>query len=332
MLKLDDTVDFRITKGLEEISVSDLAGYDVLSVAASLDKELYEVEVTNKTVEGKVTGKDSKGVLINGTKYKVAANYTDSIDIGSEGVFYLDTDGKIAAFDASKTLSSNYAYLMKAYYTKNTEKASFKLFTKDNGKSNVKALDVVNSLNTSEDVTASQLVTYSTNADNKITAINTAVDNSESGAVNTDKFTKNYDLTNAKFSKTLSKVGNVRVDDNTVIFDITENTDDYAIRNIDMFEDGQTYNASVYDMSENYTAKVMVVTNSQINAAADSSIAVVKDIVKATNNDDEQTDMLVALVDGKEVSIYAESENILANGDRKLQEGDIIQYKTNCKE
>ena len=86
-----------------------------------------------------------------------------------------------------------------------------------------------------------------------------------------------------------------------------------------MFEDGQTYNASVYDMSENYTAKVMVVTNSQINAAADSSIAVVKDIVKATNNDDEQTDMLVALVDGKEVSIYAESENILVNGDRKLQ-------------
>ena len=345
VLKLDDTVDFRITKGLEEISVSDLAEYDVLSVAASLDKELYEVEVTNKTVEGKVTGKDSKGVLINGTKYKVAANYTDSIDIGSEGVFYLDTDGKIAAFDASKTLSSNYAYLMKAYYTKNTEKASFKLFTKDgkevtldannkikfNGKSNVKALDVVNSLNTSEDVTASQLVTYSTNADNKITAINTAVDNSESGAVNTDKFTKNYDLTNAKFSKTLSKVGNVRVDDNTVIFDITENTDDYAIRNIAMFEDGQTYNASVYDMSENYTAKVMVVTNSQINAAADSSIAVVKDIVKATNNDDEQTDMLVALVDGKEVSIYAESENILANGDRKLQEGDIIQYKANSK-
>lgn len=345
VLKLDDTVDFRITKGLEEISVSDLAEYDVLSVAASLDKELYEVEVTNKTVEGKVTGKDSKGVLINGTKYKVAANYTDPIDIGSEGVFYLDIDGKIAAFDASKTLSSNYAYLMKAYYTKNTEKASFKLFTKDgkevtldannkikfNGKSNVKALDVVNSLNTSEDVTASQLVTYSTNADNKITAINTAVDNSESGAVNTDKFTKNYDLTNAKFSKTLSKVGNVRVDDNTVIFDITENTDDYAIRNIDMFEDGQTYNASVYDMSENYTAKVMVVTNSQINAAADSSIAVVKDIVKATNNDDEQTDMLAALVDGKEVSIYAESENILVNGDRKLQEGDIIQYKTNSK-
>ncbi len=74
-----------------------------------------------------------------------------------------------------------------------------------------------------------------------------------------------------------------------------------------------------------------IVTNSQINAAADSSIAVVKDIVKATNNDDEQTDMLVALVDGKEVSIYAESENILVNGDRKLQEGDIIQYKTNSK-
>ena len=58
---------------------------------------------------------------------KLRQNYTDSIDIGSEGVFYLDIDGKIAALDGSTTLSSNYAYLMKAYYTKNTEKASFKL-------------------------------------------------------------------------------------------------------------------------------------------------------------------------------------------------------------
>ena len=89
------------------------------------------MKLQTKPLRGKVTGKDSKGVLINGTKYKVAANYTDSIDIGSEGVFYLDIDGKIAALDGSTTLSSNYAYLMKAYYTKNTEKASFKLFTKD---------------------------------------------------------------------------------------------------------------------------------------------------------------------------------------------------------
>ena len=93
-----------------------------------------------------------------------------------------------------------------------------------------------------------------------------------------------------------------------------------------MFEDGQTYNASVYDMSENYTAKVMVVTNSQINAAADSSIASVKYIVKATNNDDEQTDMLVALVDGKEVSIYADVYKR-----QYLESGSIPQYfKSAC--
>ena len=121
-------------------------------VAASLDKELYEVEVTHKTVEGKVTGKDSKGVLINGTKYKVAANYTDSIDIGSEGVFYLDTDGKIAAFDSSNSKFKLCLFDESILY-KEYRKASFKLFTKDgkevtldtnnkikfNGKSNVKS-------------------------------------------------------------------------------------------------------------------------------------------------------------------------------------------------
>ena len=47
----------------------------------------------------------------------------------------------------------------------------------------------------------------------------------------------------------------------------------------------------------------MVVTNSQINAAADSSIAVVKDIVKATNNDDEQTDMLVHLLTARKYQL-----------------------------
>ena len=342
ILKLDDNVDYRITKGLEEISISGLNEYDVLSVYASLDGKLYDIAVTSKKIEGRVSGKDSNGfIIIDGEKYKVAPNYTNTISVGTEGVFYLDIDGRIAATTAASNLSSNYGYLTRAYYSKNTdEKASFKIFTMDNKEvtfegtdkikfnsvRNVSAEDVVNTINGENNSTSAQLITYAVNSDNKITAINTAVDNSSSGAVNNNKFTLNYSLSNAKFSKSLSKLGNVKIDSETVVFDVSG---DNSVRNADMFEDGQVYDALIYDMTDNYTAKAVVVTKTQLSASADAPIAVVKEIMSASNSDDEQTDMLVALVDGKEVSVYAENENVLVKGGNKLEMGDIIQYKTN---
>ncbi len=346
-LKLDENTDYRIMKGFDEIEVSDLKEFDVLSVAASLDGERYEIVVTNKKVEGKVSGKDSKGLLIGGERYKVAPNYTETISVGAQGVFYLDMDGKIAAVDSLSSVGSNYGYLMRAYYSNTaSNKASFRIFTRDgkevtldgntkikfNGTSGVKAEDVVNAINLDGDTTPAQLITYTVNADNIITAINTAEDNSESGAVNTEKFTKNYNLTDAKFSKSLSKLGNVRIDENTIIFDIPENSDEYAIRTVDVFEDEQKYNAVVYDMSENYTAGAVVVTNAQFNANADAPLAVVKDVMSAVNDDDEQTDMLVALVDGEEVALYAQNEGILVKDGKKIEQGDLIQYKLNANE
>lgn len=342
ILKLDDNVDYRITKGLEEISISDLNEYDVLSVYASLDGKLYDIAVTSKKIEGRVSGKDSNGfIIIDGEKYKVAPNYTNTISVGTEGVFYLDIDGRIAATTAASNLSSNYGYLTRAYYSKNTdEKASFKIFTMDNKEvilegtdkikfnsvRNVSAEEVVNTINGENNSTSAQLITYAVNSDNKITAINTAVDNSSTGAVNNNKFTLNYSLSNAKFSKSLSKLGNVKIDSETVVFDVSG---DNSVRNADMFEDGQVYDALIYDMTDNYTAKAVVVTKTQLSASADAPIAVVKEIMSASNPDDEQTDMLVALVDGKEVSVYAENENVLVKGGNKLEMGDIIQYKTN---
>ena len=56
-------------------------------------------------------------LTVNGKKYKIAKNYKEDIKLGDEGTFYLDIEGKIAAVDATKTLSSNYAYATKAGLT-----------------------------------------------------------------------------------------------------------------------------------------------------------------------------------------------------------------------
>lgn len=343
-LKLED-VDYRITKGLEEIDVEDLQEYDVLSIAASRDGELYDIQVVNNQVEGKVTGSDNDGVYVDGKLYKVAANYTDELNIGLEGTFYLDIEGKIAAVDTASRLSSGYAYLVHAYTDNGREVSSFKFFTKEgkmvtvdandkikfNEQSGVKAADVVKSFVKENSEIDRQLVTYTVNADEKLTAIKTAQDNTESGAADINNFTKNMVLSNAEFSAAQSKLGNVRIDDNTVIFDITEDVNDYSIQNKSIFEDEQKYDAVVYDMTENYTAKVVVLTNSAVKANADAQIAVVKSIAKSVNNDDEQTDLITVMTNGEEKAIYAEDETVLVKGEgAKLQAGDIIQYKTNA--
>ncbi len=344
-IKLDDSVDYTLTLGGFDIELSELKEYDVLSVAKSLDNELYNIIVTRNPIVGKVSAKDKDGVYIGDKQYKIANSYPDSINVGLDGVFYLDAEGKIAAIDTSSRLSSGYAYLVRAYTNTNTDENSiFKLFTKDgkeetftaaekikfNGKSGTRAENAVKELNNNGSSTTKQLVTFSTNADGKLISIETAKDNTSTGAVDIENFTKNYELTNAKYNASTSKLGNVRISDNTIIFEITDDSADYTIRQKDIFEDEQSYDASIYDMSENYTAKVVVLTNSAITANADSPLAVVKSIVTASNSDDEETDMLRALINGKEQSIYAESDKVLVkDGGSKLEAGDLIQYRTN---
>ena len=342
-LKLDDAVSYSLKKGFDEISLKDLKEYDVLSVYESADKSLYSVTVTSNSVTGKITAKDDKGVYINNEHYKIAKNYHDVLDINLEGTFYLDAAGKIAAVDTTSNLSSNYAYLLNAYTDNGTEVSSFKLYTK-NGEEKVLSANekirfndttvtsksVVTALN-SGGSTKKQLITFTENADGKITGIKTAEDSSASGKINKDVFTLNYKLSDAVYDADLSKLSNVRIDDQTLIFSIPEGSTDYEIVKKSTFEDKQKYNAQVYDMTESYTARVVVLTNAALKANADSSLAVVKQISTAMNSEDEQTKLLTALVDGEEKKIFAEDDTVLVKNGKALETGDIIQYKTNSK-
>lgn len=346
-IKLDENVSFRITKGANEIDVKDLKEYDVLSVAASLDKEVYSIIVTNDTVEGKVESSDGKSYTINGKRYDVAANYTDPITIGAEGVFYLDAEGKIAAADMPVKLGDGYAYLTNAYTDANRDISVFKLFTKEgkrieleandkvkvNGKSGVKAEEAVRTF-APDGAVIKQLVTYSTNAEGKLSAITAAKDNTAAGTVDEENFTKNYSLMNAEYSAQLSRLGNVRIDDKTIVFNISGDTNDYYVTDKSVFEDEQKYSAEVYDMSANYTAGVIVLKESEMTASAEAPIAVVKDVMKGANDDGDDTDILTALVNGEEKEIAAKEEGVLVKGadesKQALEQGDIIQYKTNA--
>lgn len=345
-LLLNEDVEYTIEKGLEQLKVSDLKEYDVLSVAESLDKKFYIIAVSNDSVTGKVSAKNEDGFVIDGKTYKVADNYTDSITIGLEGKFYLDVNQKIAAVDTSAQLSSNYAYLVRGYETED-EVVKFRFFTKEgkdvtvtatdkirlNGSGGKRATEVLASLIGDGKDVKKQLVTYTTNADGKLTAINIAKDNTANGNADSSNFTLNYILDDAIFNESTKKLGNVRVNEQTVIFNIpadSQDITDYSIATIDMFEDKESYDVLVYDRAEDFTAKAIIVTNANFKTNADSPLAVVKSVSSGTNNNDEITDVLKALVGGKEETIFAESEGILKKGDKPLKAGDIIQYKKNA--
>ncbi len=341
----DEKVSYRILRGLQEIEVKDLKEYDVLSVAQSKDSELFDIRVSNETVSGKVTGKDSEGVYIGGKHYKVAANYPEEITMGTEGMFYLDVNGKIAAINDKVVVSDNYGYLIKAYASDETEKATFRIFTKEgkditftanekiryNGASGQKAVDVVDNF-IEDGKTVKQLVTYTTNSAGNLTAIYTAEDNTETGTAKDGRFTLDYKMDEAVFNEKTNSLGSIRLTEETHIFDIQEDVSDYSIADIKMFEDKQKYNVMVFDTTEEFTAKAIIVTNAEFQTNSEAPIAVVDKVTTEIDENDEETDKLIAYHDGKKVEVLAEETGILVKGEgAALENGDIIQYKTNDK-
>lgn len=348
-IKLDEEnedLSYRIMHGADELNLEDLEEYDVLSVAASKDELLYDIQVSRKTVEGKITGIDDEGYEINGEHYKLDPSYVEDFNLGTEGVFYLDIQDKIAGVDTTVTASSNYAYLLRAHTSEATDDSTFKVFTKAgkevtltanekiryNGQGGTLASSVVTELGSGA-ATTKQLITYSLNSDGKLVALNTAQDNTSTNAVDKSKFTMNFIYENEEFNGNTNTIGKVRLNSSTAIFDINDDSQDYKIGKLSMFEDGSSYNVTVFDMGEDFVAKAIVVTDSNLQTNAESSIAVVSKVNSATNDNDEITDMLTAFQDEKEIKIYAEEQGVLVKGDDNvaLQAGDIIQYVTNSE-
>ncbi len=350
----DDNLTFVIVKGSEVIDLADLKEWDVLTTTMSKDGELVYAELSTETVEGKVTQKNDKEFFINGKGYKVAKNYPNEIKLEDEGTFYLDIEGKIAAVNGETTISSNYAYLAKAGINSGLDKVlEMKVFTKEgksevvktgatvkvngaSGKTPEEALAILKGEGASAD---GQLITFETNSNGEVTQINTAT---ASSSINEDKFMMNMKENDVEYKKASGKlVGtsmSVNVTKDTVIFDIPAgktDTADFSIRNSDFFVDGDKYNVLVFDVTEDRNAKAIIVTNSTGIANEESAIAIVDSIALGKNEDGTEIEKLYAFENGEKVELSTNASGVLVKGEGEsqtaLEQGDVIQYKTNVK-
>ncbi len=339
----DDTT-FIIEKDSKVIEPAELKEWDVLTVTASKDKSLIYGTVTNSTVEGSVEEKDKETVSIGSKEYKIAKNYPNEIKLKDEGIFYLDNEGKIAAFKEANTVSKNYAYLVNIGATSGLN-ASLKLEIlasdgklatlnaaskiKVNGKTYTSPSSAMEAIGEK-----GQLVTFKTNSQNEITEINKST---ESEQINENKFIMNFKEENVMYSSKTSKLMadamKVSVDSNTIVFDIpasSKNSEDYIVTDKSFFTDGDNYDILVYDVSEDLVAGVVVVTSSENKASEESSIVVVDKLATVKDEDGNTVDKLYGFQNGEKVS-FTTDKGIFVKNDSKLENGDIIQIKADAK-
>lgn len=211
-LDLDD--DYVTTYYLEgeKVDFSSITSGSVLSVAFSRNTSgdvLANVYISNNQITGKAVkvsnGEDGSVELEDGSRYEYTDEFAKRIEEGesntytpelnSEGTFYIDYFGKLAAYTLS-VASKNYAYVVKCWYDEASEEGAIRLFTKDgefkdlsiandvrvNG-SKISKNKLVSMLEASSgDGTVNQLVVYDESGDGSLSSIQTA----------TDKTSENY--------------------------------------------------------------------------------------------------------------------------------------------
>lgn len=341
----DESKTIILEKAGEYITLSDLKEWDVISFTISEGEDIIFGNVVTNPVSGKITEMNNDYVYVDGKKLSVASNYPHSFSLNDEGTFYLDFEGKIAAFDGTKQKNSNYAYLEKMGVSGSINKVlKFEIFTSE-GK--LETLDAASKItvNTSKNLDpedalkaigeAGKLVTFEKDADGKIKKITTSTVSED---VNEDIFALNMDekgvIYRASSSKLTGSNMSVTVDGNTIIFDIPENgtSDDYAVRTKDIFTDGGLYDVAVFDVTNSYRAGAVIVRNSETKADESAPIAVVEKVNTSKDSDGETVHKMYAYSEGKQISAISKNDKVFVKSNGKLiTEGDIIQFRTNAE-
>ena len=345
----------------EEVKFEDIKEWDVLSVFKN-DNYLRAV-VCGEYVEGKITEKatDSHKVVIDKTEYHVASGLDfDLLKLDLEGVFYLDMNGDIAAFNAEYKKGSNYAYLINAGLEGSLDSVlNIKFFDENGETKTLKAaekikiddktgFDAINAFNELSDngTVKTQIFSYELNSNGEITLIDRAEDKTASFPESFEKtqFALNFkgeDLVFKKSSNKFNKVTNgstvssIGVNENTLILSIPTDEKDaekMEVVTLNMLNDGSEYDIEVYDMTEDMTAKVIRITNTVSIGKLDTPVAIVEKVTTTNNSDGIKVDKLYAVMDGEKIEITTvDSTTLEKTAGVKVQSGDIIQFTENAK-
>lgn len=364
----------------EQVDFSSITAGSVLSVAFSRNTTgdiLAKVYISNNQVTGiavKVSTDENGSVeLADGTRYEYTDEFAKRIaegegatytpELESEGTFYIDYFGKLAAYTLSVS-SKNYAYVVKCWYDDVEEKGSIRLFTKDgefkdlnidsdvriNGEKTSRTEIVSNLKSATNDGTVNQLVIYEEKEDGSLSSLQIAE----------DKTTENYYIAaenefvlNAHpINSTTGKEGGIRfyknnaenrplsfIDGSTIHFSIPSDKTrekEYKVET-KLSSTDVSLPAPVYVYDAGAGGAIGAVVSNTASESDYETPVIVDKVIEAVNEEGEEG-MLIEFVGGQSAfasedvaynqptgnwSSIVDYSNVTIND---LKRGDVIQY------
>ncbi len=360
VLEVLDTDEIFIDDFGNKMYFEELKKYDVLSVWQSHDGENIKIRYSNKELRASVeeisTSQDGY-VILDGDEFKFAKNFFEeakSLSVGDSGTFVLDASGKIAAFIKSND-SVQYAYLLSAAMGDSALKEELKvrvmntLGNMEILECDMQRLTIDGSVKTAgealEIFKLSQLIRYETNADGKITMIDTQ----NKGKGDNDLLLKthtSYDssyqvVQNLRFSRPAYLFsGKIPVESGVTIFnvpypDTLADDDEYYLTSIATYKDASNYHFESYKTgNDGFINDVLIRYHATGAGGASienkSPITVIDDVVKALNDDGGIVTKLCCYHAGAYYKEYVfAKEEIYSALQYTLKKGDIVRLNVN---
>ncbi len=287
------------------VELSALGEWNVLSVYASQEKVIQDepklivcVVVSARSIIGKIEEIYSDDrITVGGTKYFADAELVKNLQIGQNAEFYLDHEGRLAAYNEQAIDDELYGYLLTAELGKDlnaqvrmkilTENDTIEIFTLSEkvelggytvaskklfDKSGLEGalLAKVEALTDGDDVLP-QMITFRLNEAEEITAITTAEDGTgmdttaRENVFSLDVLVKDTDSALELISAgMLCELGSRYYLKNTLIFSVAasytgDNDDDFSVKSVSSLVHGNGYkNFSFYDMDKLNRPAVML--------------------------------------------------------------------------
>lgn len=352
---------YSITLDGEEIAITDLKEYDVLSVAAANTGKALDIIVSRNVVEGSVESIDPSNNVykeiytIAGNEYKIGnVESVPTITSSTEGKFFIDAFGKIAYTEADNALTGNLAFIqaMGEFESMGKTEYEVEVLNKDGSvviynlaenvtvknnntlvgkETKAQVADRIEALIGADNSTAyaKRIITYKANASGKITAISFAVEAEAEGL----SYVAGSD--EEEFDASVSALGNFGVTDSTVIFYLPVeggvDEDDFQVATISMLVDEKEYDAAYLDIDEDKNAGVVVITSDSISIADGSALALVTGSVISTNEDGDRVIRVTFLQDGESKTLDVDAEADINDVDENpFTRGAIFEYSVNA--
>ncbi|MGM9552188.1 MAG: S-layer homology domain-containing protein [Clostridia bacterium] len=305
---------------------------------------IVTVYVSSTVVEGTVDEIDDDVYTIAGKEYKLSAIAApDAPSAGDEGMFYINSSGKIAYIDAVSTIAdADYVYVIDtsvsngdfgddSYLVKVVDaKGAVKVYTLKSKKVTVddetglKAEDAFDLI----EAKGEGLAKVDLTAAGELSAIYYP-DFEEFKA--DDKYATDGEAESKSYNEARGTYGVFDLASDVLVFNKDTKEDDLedaiTVSTVGgLFVDGSSYSFTAYTEKKDGDPVVLVATDAKASIDDEAPVMVVTKISTVTS-DDEKTTKLTGIVAGSTVSVIVDPEE---DGDVDVEVGNVILYATNA--